>query len=94
MKGISVKHFAIMKTNDPYVFFSVRDINREGLVSPILWCKNGEFRLIQKEVVLNLIDLAESFAKVQGNTTNPQLQIMWSQGIPISNQAGRALVGE
>jgi len=88
------KHFAITHNHEPFLFFNVRDINREGLVSPILWCRDGEFRLIQKEVVLNLIDLAESFAKAQGNTTNPQLQIIWSQGIPISNQAGRALVGE
>lgn len=91
---MTTKHFAITKEHNPIMFFNVRDINREGLVSPILWCRDGEFRLIQKEVVLNLIDLAESFAKVQGNTTNPQLQIMWSQGIPISNLAGRALVGE
>ena len=91
---MNTKHFAITHSHKPFLFFNVRDINREGLVSPILWCRDGEFRLIQKEVVLNLIDLAESFAKVQGNTTNPQLQIMWSQGIEISNLAGRALVGE
>ncbi len=94
MKGINVKHFAITKTHEPFMFFDARDINREGLISPILWCRNGEFRLVQKEIVLNLIDLAEAYNKMQGKITDPQLQIMWSQGIPISNLAGRALIGE
>jgi len=91
---MKTKYFTTTHSRESFLFFNVRDINREGLVSPILWCRDGEFKLIQKEVVLNLIDLAEAFAKVQGNTTNPQLQIMWSQGIPISNLAGRALMGE
>jgi len=90
---MNIKHFAITKEYKPFLIFGVHYINECGLVSPILWCRDGEFRLIQKEVVLNLIDLAESYIQFNKNT-NPQLQIMWSQGIPISNLAGRALIGE
>ena len=94
MKNIDVKHFAIIKKHVPFLFFDVHEVNEHGLISPMLWCLEGEFRLIPKAVIENLIASAEIYAKMSNKTTNPQLQIMWSQGIPISNLAGRALVGE
>ncbi|KKN47570.1 hypothetical protein LCGC14_0661380 [marine sediment metagenome] len=88
----NVKQFTIIKGHAPILFFDGR--KKEESVVPMLWCREGEFRLIPKEVMLNFMDLAEINNKTQGKITNPQPQIMWSQGIPISNQAGRALVGE
>lgn len=88
----NVKQFIIIKGCAPILFFNGH--KKEEFVVPMLWCKEGEFRLIPKEVMLNLYALAEAYNKTQGKTTNPKSQIVWSQGIPISNLAGRALVGE
>lgn len=59
---------------------------------PIVWNRNGEFCVIPLAVVQNAFDsLSYSiFEKV----TNPKVVISWCQGSPISNQAGRALIGE
>ena len=88
----NVKQFTIIKGHAPILFFDGH--KKEEFVVPMLWCKEGEFRLIPKEVMLNLFDLAEAYSGTQGKITNPRPQIMWDQGIPISNQAGRALMGE
>ncbi len=89
------KYLAVAKESTDRITFDVHEVNEEGLMSPILWCRQGEFRLIPKAVIENIIASAEIYAKLDsGKTTNPQLQIMWSQGIPISNLAGRALLGE
>ncbi len=61
---------------------------------PILWCREGEYRVVPKEVVQNTINTISMYAASDGKRTNPAPVITWSQGIPISNQAGRALVGE
>ena len=61
---------------------------------PILWNRNGEYRVIPKAVVQNAIDNKAMYEKLSDKTVSPIVSIMWSQGIPISNQAGRALVGE
>ena len=81
----------ITESVDRLVFY---DINERELKSPILWCREGEFRIIPKEVILNLIAGAIHAKLSSDKTTNPQLQIMWSQGISINNLAGRALIGE
>jgi len=91
---MNTKHFAISKESTDRITFGMHWLNENGLMSPILWCKEGEFRLIPKEVIANLLDLADIFAKSSSVCVHPELQIMWSQGIPISNLAGRALIGE
>lgn len=91
---MNTKHFGVIKEYKPFLFFDVHDINEHGLISPILWCRKGEFRLIPNTVIKNLIDSAEIYAKLASKAINPQLQLMWGQGVPISNQAGRALIGE
>lgn len=59
---------------------------------PMLWCRNGLFCVIPHEVVKNALDNLALWDKVTSKTTHPNVVIMWSQGIPISNLAGRALV--
>jgi len=88
----NVKQFTIIKGHTPFLFFDGH--KKEEFVVPMLWCREGEFRLIPKEVMLNLYALAEAYNEIQGKTINPRPQIAWSQGIPISNLAGRALMGE
>ena len=93
---MNIKSFTLIKYADSgrYIF-NIDYVNKHGLVSPILWCRDGEFRLIPKPVILNLIADADMYAKMDCvKTTHPKLIIFWSQGIPISNQAGRALLGE
>lgn len=65
-----------------------------GKIDPILWCRNGEYRIIPREVVGNTIDILNMYVASDGKRTQPTPVIQWSQGIPISNQAGRVLVGE
>lgn len=65
-----------------------------GEIDPILWCRNGEYRIIPIEVVENAINIMSMYVASDGKRTQPTPVILWSQGIPISNQAGRALVGE
>jgi len=91
---MNTKQFGIIRERKPFLFFDIHDINEHGLISPILWCREGEFRLIPKAIIKNLIDNAEMYAKLASKTIHPQLQFMWDQGIPISNQAGRILFGE
>lgn len=91
---MNTKHFAITHSNTPWLTFDVGDIDEKGLISPILWCNQGEFCIIPDAVVKNLIDSAEMYAKLSGKRISPKLTVAWSQGIPISNQAGRALIGE
>lgn len=65
-----------------------------GNVDPLLWCRNGEYRIVPTGVIKNAINLMSMYAMSNGKRTQPAPVIMWSQGIPISNQAGRALIGE
>ena len=78
--------------NEPGNTFEVHKDHR--IVSPILWNRNGEFRVVPTPVLQNIVDLLIAYRAVKGKVTAPVINIMWSQGIPISNLAGRALVGE
>lgn len=91
---MKTKHFGIIHESLPWLTFDIHDINESGLISPILWCNQGEFCIIPNAVIENLIDSAEMYAKICGKRINPKLTVAWSQGIPINNQAGRALMGE
>jgi len=87
-----------MKSNEFYVLnetsdtFEIHENFRR--VAPILWNRNGEFRVIPIPILQNIVDLLIMYRETMGNVTYPKVMIMWSQGIPISNLAGRALVGE
>ncbi|KKN45299.1 hypothetical protein LCGC14_0684520 [marine sediment metagenome] len=72
--------------------FGLMNVEDEAL--PLLWCRDGEFRLIPKEVVMNAVNLSKIFQQIDLKYTPPMIFFVWSQGIPISNQAGRALIGE
>ena len=61
---------------------------------PMLWCRNGEYRIIPVEVVENAINIMSMFTISGDKRIHPTPMILWSQGIPISNLAGRALLGE
>ena len=61
---------------------------------PILWCRNGLFCVIPEEITQNALNSAKSFQQTDLKRTPPIITIQWSQGIPISNLAGRALTGE
>ena len=63
-------------------------------VLPIVWNRNGEYCIIPCEVVANAIDNMAMHKDYSSKRTIPAAIIIWSQGIPISNLAGRALVGE
>ena len=69
-------------------------IKTEDEALPLLWCRDGEFRLIPKEVVMNAVNLSHMFKQIEMQRILPMLVLRWSQGIPISNLAGRALIGE
>lgn len=69
-------------------------IKTEEEALPLLWCRDGEFRLVPREVIMNAVDLSKLFKQTEMQCVPPMLFLTWSQGIEISNQAGRALVGE
>ena len=75
---------------DKAIFRKITDF---GAVS-MLWCRDGLFCVIPKEVIKNAMDLAKSYRQTDLKRTPPVITIHWDQGIPISNQAGRALIGE
>ena len=86
-----------MKTNGRFFIVNERSDKIEApilTVLPILWNRDGEFCVVPKAVVQNIIDNLEMYKKLSDKTISPMITIMWSQGIPISNLAGRALVGE
>lgn len=72
--------------------FDLMKTEKEAL--PLLWCRDGEFRLIPKEIIMNAVDLSHIFKQTEMQRVPPMLFLRWSQGISISNQVGRALVGE
>lgn len=87
-----------MKTNGRFFIINERSDKIKAMlltVLPILWNRDGEFRVIPKAVVQNMLDSMAMYNKLSSNKTiNPVIAIMWSQGIPISNLAGRALLSE
>lgn len=83
------KRFYVARSND-----SIKEFAGVVKALPILWCRDGEYRVVPKEVVQNTISMVNMYAAMGGKRTPPELQITWSQGIPISNLAGRALIGE
>ena len=78
--------------NEPGDIFEIHEDFR--IVAPILWNKSGEFRVIPIPVIQNIVDLLIMYREIMGNVTYPKTTIVWAQGIPINNQAGRALMGE
>ena len=86
-----------MKTNGKFYIINESDDKIKAVFLtplPILWNRDGQFRVIHKAAVQNAIDIKKLYGKADSKTTIPIVNIMWSQGIPISNLAGRALVGE
>ena len=63
-------------------------------ILPIVWNRNGEYCIIPREAVANAVDIMAMHKDYSRKRTIPAAMIIWSQGIPISNQAGRAMVGE
>lgn len=62
---------------------------------PIVWNRDGEFCIIPITILKNASDNLDAYNKLSsGKTVNPMVYIHWDQGIPISNEAGRALTGE
>lgn len=78
--------------NEPGGIVSI-DINL-GNALPILWNQNGRFCVVPLAVVQNIIESEDMHKKLIGKRTRPEITLHWSQGIPISNLAGRALIGE
>ena len=83
------KRFYLARDSD-----SIREFADVIKALPILWCRYGEYRVVPKEVVQNAISIMNMYAAFSDKHTCPEVVILWGQGIPISNQAGRALIGE
>ena len=87
-----------MKTNK---FYTLSELSNSILLDhsfealPIVWNRDGEYCIIPREVVANTIDvMAMQKLDYSRKRVIAEAIIIWSQGIPISNLAGRALVGE
>ena len=61
---------------------------------PVIWNRDGEYRIIPREVVENAVDLYDMNRQQNIKILLPAAIFTWSQGISISNLAGRALVGD
>lgn len=94
---MNLKQINLINESSDTLIFDAHEISIPGefFFGPTLWCRQGSFCIIPEAVLMNLLDNAEDYAAMDSDKTiNPKLQIMWSQGIPISNLAGRALIGE
>lgn len=83
------KRFYLARDKD-----SIREFAGVTKALPIVWCRDGEYRIVPKEVVQNAINIMNMYAAFSDKHTYPEVVILWNQGIPISNLAGRALIGE
>ena len=63
---------------------------------PILWVSDGgQYCLIPKEVIQNLLDLREGLQQAQASEYKaPTLQWVREQGIKVDDKIGRILTGE
>lgn len=86
-------NFLILNESNNRYRFS-HHLEEEKSALPIVWCRHGLFCIIPKEVILNLATNNKMYRQSGGKRTPPESYVTWGQGIPISNQAGRALVGE
>lgn len=86
-----------MRTNGKFYIVNERSNKIKAWLMtplPVVWNRDGKFCIVPMAVVQNACDSKRIYEKLDGKTTNPIVYIYWSQGIPISNQAGRALIGE
>ena len=86
-----------MKTNGKfYIVNEHSDKTKAMFLTPltVIWNRNGEFCVVPKATIENAIDIRNMYNKSNNKITDPLVEITWSQGIPISNLAGRALIGE
>lgn len=86
---MSLKRFYLARDND-----SIREFAGIVKALPIVWCRDGEYRVVPKEVVQNAINIMNMYVAFSDKRTYPEGVILWNQGIPINNLAGRALTGE
>jgi len=94
---MNLKQFNLINESSDTIIFDAHDIAKPGefFFGLTLWCRQGSYCIIPQAVLMNILDNAEMYAQMDyDKTINPKLQIMWSQGIPISNKIGRVLAGE
>jgi len=85
-------YLIIKESNNRYRFS--HHLEEGEIALPILWCRYGLFCVIPKEVILNLATNNKMYRQSDGKRIPPESYVTWDQGIPISNLAGRALLGE
>lgn len=92
----SLGEFGMRTIGKFYIVNESGDKIKAAFLTPIsiLWNRDGQFSIIRKAIVENAIDIKKMHDESDSKVTIPIINIMWSQGIPISNQAGRAFVGE
>lgn len=88
-----------MNINEFYTVTDNRDhivlVGNTDPVLPILWNKDGEYCIIPKQKIQNVIDINANFSDMYSDKTiKPIVGLWWCDGIPISNAAGRALLSE
>jgi hypothetical protein len=86
-----------MKTNGKFYIINERSDRIKAMFLtplPVVWNRDGQFCIIPKAVIENDIDIRNMRKKADNKIIDPLAEIMWSQGIPISNLAGRALTNE
>ena len=95
MKINETFYFMVKDPHDT-LFIDEDDVDKltDDGINPILWCRNGLFCLIPKEVIQNAMNIFVMFRQTEVKFSPPVISFLWSQGIPISNLAGRALVRE
>lgn len=94
---MNLKQFNLIDESSDTIIFDVHEISKPGefFFGPTLWCRQGSYCIVPQAVLMNILDNAEMYAAMDSNKTiNPKLKLIWSQGIPISNLAGRVLAGE
>lgn len=94
---MSLKQFNLINESSDAIIFDAHEISKPGefFFGPTLWCRQGSYCIVPQAILMNILNNAEDYAAMDSDKTiNPKLKLVWPQGILISNQAGRAMIGE
>lgn len=60
---------------------------------PILWCRDGLYRLVPSTILVNLIDTYNDHLKISEKQPS-SFTIRWEQGVDVDPKIARILLGE
>jgi len=89
MKILEKKFILIHESSNTIIIDDYLEELLRKEMQPILWCRDGLFSIVPIEILLNTLDVLETYKKY---THQPlDINIHWSQSRPVSNKIGHIL---